>query len=240
LRAATGGRTARVMGCLAVRVWRDVPCPLVVGGALVMIAAVFFSGCSVLSPKQDRTRFILLATGTPSPAKSGQPTANPNSAPVAIGLGPVQFPEFLDRPELVIRTSPNGFELSETDRWAEPLSDNFRHVLANHLVNLLGISNVVQFPWDPGTRLDYIVRVQVQGFESDTARNAQLVAHWELRTPQGDQILASREARISHPAASLSGDDVAAALSDDVADLAGQIVSTIAQFEQQHVARAPR
>jgi uncharacterized lipoprotein YmbA len=232
-------QTARLTGCSAACTLASPLCFFGKARALALAVALVFSGCSALSPKQDRTRFILLAPVTPGGSNNAQPSASPKLASVAIGLGPVQFPEYLDRPELVIRTSPNGFDLSETNRWAEPLPDNFRHVLANDLTNLMGTTNIVQYPWYPETRLDYIVHVQVQRFEADTIRNAQLIARWDLRTLQSDQVLASREVRLTHPLTSLAGDAVAAALSEDVAELAGQIASTIAQVEQQSLARAP-
>ena len=203
---------------------------------LALGAALVFSGCSVLSPKQDRTRFILLTPATAGASNRTHLAASPNLTTVAIGLGPVQLPGYLDRPELVIRTSPNGFELSEMSRWAEPLADNFRHVLANDLTNLLGTTNIVQYPWYPETRLDYIVHVEVQRFEADMTHNAQLIAHWDLRTPQSNQVLATREAQFSSPLTSLMGDAAAAALSQDVAALARQIASAIAQAEQRRIA----
>ena len=227
--------TARLMGRSAVRTFVASLCFF----RQALAVALVVSGCSVLLPKQDRTRFILLAPVRPGGSNNVQPSASSKLASVAIGLGPVQFPEYLDRPELVIRTSPNGFDLSETNRWAEPLSDNFRHVLANDLTNLTGATNIVPYPWYPETRLDYIVHVQVQRFEADTNRDAQLTARWDLRTLQSDQVLVSREARLTRPLTSLAGDAVAAALSEDVAELAGQIASTIAQVEQQSLVRAP-
>lgn len=191
----------------------------------------------MLPPKQDRTRFIMLAPATPVGSSSAQPTGTQKLTSLAIGLGPIRLPEYLDRPELLIRTSPNGFDLSETDRWAEPLVDNFRHALANDLTNLLGSKNIVQYPWDPGTKLDIIVHIEVQRFEADTSHSAELVARWDLRTSQTDQVLASREARFSHQSTSAAGDAVAGALSEDVAELAQQIASMIVRVEQPPVAR---
>ena len=211
-------------------------CTILEARVLALGAALVFSGCSVLSPKQDRTRFILLTPTAASASNNTHLAASPNLTTVAIGLGPVRLPEYLDRPELVIRTSPNGFELSEMSRWAEPIADNFRHVIANDLTNLLGTTNIVQYPWYPETRLDYIVHIEVQRFEADTSHSAQLIAHWDLRTPQSDQVLASREAQFSSPLNSLTGDAAAAALSEDVAELAEQIASAIAQAEQRRMA----
>src|SRR6266851_1596679 len=232
-------QTGRLMGCSALLAFVIPLGSLLTGRALAPAMVVVFSGCSVLSPKPDRARFILLAATTPGGSNNGRLAANPNLPSLVIGLGPVQLPDYLDRPELVIRTSPNGFDLSETDRWAESLADNFRRVLANDLTELMGTANIVQYPWYAGTRLDYIAHVQVQRFEADTNHNAQLIAHWDLRTSRNDQLLVSREAQLSRPVTSLSGEAAAAALSADVAELAGLIASGIAQVQQQRLARGP-
>jgi uncharacterized protein len=197
-----------------------------------------FSSCTVLPPQPDRARFIMLTPATPAAFNHEKPSAGLGS--IAIGLGPVELPAYLDREELVMRTSPNGFELSETNRWAESLPDSFCKVLAADLSERLDNAALVQYPWDPETRLDYTVRVEIQNFEADTNQTASLVAHWEVRAAQGDQTISTREAQISRSLTSLSGDAVAAALSDSVAELAGQIASTIVQAQQQRVARGSR
>src|SRR5689334_10243728 len=119
---------------------------LLVRVVLAFAVAWALAACSLLAPKQDRTRFIILTPVSAANGNGAQLSDRPKSTPVTIGLGPVQFPEYLDRPELVIRTSANAFELSEANRWAEPLADNFRHVLASDLTNLLGAANIVQYP----------------------------------------------------------------------------------------------
>ncbi len=197
---------------------------------IALLAAVVFSGCSAFSPRPERTRFVLLAPATP---------AGPSLSSLAIGLGPVQLPQYLDRPELVIRTSPNSFDLSDTDRWAEPLADNFRSVLASDLRTQLGTSNIVQYPWYAGTRLDYVVRIQVEQFDADKTGTAELVTRWDLRTPKNDQVLASHESQFSHPANSRGGDAVAAALSADLAELGEQIASAIAQARTVRMRTVP-
>ncbi len=209
-------------------------CISVAAGALASAVVFVSAGCS-LAPHQDRTHFIILASAVPP----GKMRDEQRSGPEAIGLGPVQMPEYLDRPELILRTSPNGFELSEIDRWAEPLADNFRHVLTNDLTALLPGSNIVQYPWYPGTRLDYTIGIQVQRFEADTAsRKAVLAARWELKGSQGGQPLLIRDVQLSQPLSSLVGDTVAAALSQNVASLALQIVGGLDDLEQQRLARS--
>ena len=232
-------RVDQLVGPIALSILMS-PLPLLKGWMLTLVVALIFAACSVLPPHQDRSHFILLAPSSTQGSVGAQIGEGEKLTSAAIGLGPIQLPEYLDRPELVIRTSPNGFELSGTERWAEPLSDNFRHVLASDLTNLLGTDNIVQYPWYPGTRLEYTVRVQVQRFEVDTSKTAVLVARWELRTPQGDQTLTTRDIHLSHAMTSLAGDVAAAALSDELAELAGQIASAVTQIEQQRLARGLR
>jgi len=208
----------------------------IAAAAMMLLVA----GCTLLPPKQDETRFIVLSSVAMADSNTSALTGGEKLAPIAIGLGPIHLPEYLDRPELVIRASPNSLDLSRTDRWAEPLIDNFRHVLANNLTGLLGAKNIMQFPWDPGTPLDFVVQVQVQRFEADTTRKAELIATWELRTGHNNQVLATRKAQMTQLSTSLAGDAVAAALSKAVAELAEQIASAIVQAEQQRVAGARR
>jgi uncharacterized lipoprotein YmbA len=85
--------------------------------------------------------------------------------------------------------------------------------------------------------LDYIVRVEVQRFDAETSQQAQLLARWELKLPQSDQLLASHSAEFTSRMTSLSGDAAAAALSEDVGQLAEQIASSIQQAQQQRLAR---
>ncbi len=66
---------------------------------------------------------------------------------VAVGLGPVAFPKFLDRPQIVIRQSPNRVKVSEFHRWASPLQGDFLRVLAKNISILLPMSRVAVFPW---------------------------------------------------------------------------------------------
>ena len=64
-----------------------------------------------------------------------------------IGIGPLDLPGYLDRPEIVTRVNPDELELAELDNWAEPLKDNITRVLAENISRLLCTEDVVIFPW---------------------------------------------------------------------------------------------
>jgi len=202
--------------------------------ALAVVAV--FCACAALPPQPERTRFVMLTpVASESSSKEGAGSRS-NLPPLTVGLGPVQLPQYLDRPELVIRTSPNSIDLSDSYRWAEPLAESFRRVLAGDLTALLATSNIVQYPWESGTRLDYTIRLQVQRLDADLNDTAELAVEWELRARKREQVLTTRESQLDHTANWQKGDAVAAALSDDIAELGHQIASAIIGAEQQRLA----
>jgi uncharacterized protein len=73
-------------------------------------------------------------------ALPGGGTASPGAAAergLAIGVGPVTLPKYLDRPQIVTFTSPYALNVAEFDRWAEPLESTFVRVLAENLALLI-------------------------------------------------------------------------------------------------------
>jgi uncharacterized lipoprotein YmbA len=61
---------------------------------------------------------------------------------LAIGVGPVEFPKFLDRPQIVTRKSQNQIEVSEFHRWAGSFPGDFSRVLAKNIATLLPSNRV--------------------------------------------------------------------------------------------------
>ena len=98
--------------------------PLLAGIALAYSALT--GGCSLTSPRPDLTKYYVLTAA----AEPAQPVAN---GTLVIGLGPVMMPGYLDHNEIVTRAGANELDLSEIDRWAEPIDQNFKNVLARDL-----------------------------------------------------------------------------------------------------------
>ena len=73
-----------------------------------------------------------------SPLKAAERQDLDRSGQISLGVGPVRLPGYLDRREIVTRVAQSRFDVSENDRWAEPLDENFTHVLAQNLSVLLG------------------------------------------------------------------------------------------------------
>ncbi len=190
----------------------------------VSVLAIAMCGCTILAPTPDLSRFFVLTAVADS---HGSTLPASRRSKLTIGLGPIGFPAYLERPEMVTRVSPNRLELSQKNLWAEPLKRNFTTVLSADLSADLGDAQMVQYPWYATTHMDYQVKVSVDRFESTGHGNARLVARWEICAPAGVRILVSSSSNIIMPSQSAGASAKAAALSKAIAKLSAQIARAL-------------
>jgi len=192
---------------------------MTVAHRLPPLLAVALAGCTLLTgPTVEPTRFYVL---TPIALEA------PTRATLAIGLGPVRFPGYLDRPQMAVRVDANRIDYLETARWAEVLKDNFSRVLASDLGRLAGIDQVVVFPWYRTQPLAYTVSIEVSRFERQPGDEVALVGRWTLLDGKTAAPLASNLVDLRRPAA--TPDATASALSEVTAELAEQIADAMAR-----------
>jgi uncharacterized lipoprotein YmbA len=187
--------------------------------ALATIAAgLLMAGCAATTP----TRFYTLSGLVAPPAEATQGLAH-----LAVGVGPVTLPEYLNRPQIVTRAGSNRIILADFDSWAEPLDGLFARTLTENLSLLLGTDDVVPLPLRRTIPLDYDVEVNVTRFDVDSGGHAVLDAHWVVYRDVDGQLVHSARSTIVEPAPT---DDQAAgvkALSQALGDLSRQIAAAI-------------
>jgi uncharacterized lipoprotein YmbA len=194
-------------------------------------ACAIVAGCSVLSPQPDRSEFFILTPVSDSAAIAAKPgSASPDSK-LTIGVGPVDFPDYLRRLPVVTRVAPNRIDLSDERRWAEPLDKNFVRVLSENLAVLLDTQRIEKYPWSLRTNVDYQVEIDVQRFETTSDGQTQLVANWIVRDGHGGKILYAAQTTAGGPAGP-DGVSASAALSGDLATLSKEIASRVTEFAQ--------
>lgn len=185
---------------------------LVTGLFLVILA-----GCGTTEP----SRFYILT----APDDSTMPeTATPGPA---VGVGPVSFPAYLDRPEIVHRTGDNQLHYAGAERWAEPLKTTFTRTLAENLAQQIPGDRVVLHPWPRSAVPEYQVTVNVVRFDSDAAGRVVLVAGWEVIRPADNSVVARNRSRYTEAAGALDYPAIVAAQSRIVQRLAQDISNTI-------------
>jgi uncharacterized lipoprotein YmbA len=135
---------------------------------------------------------------TPMPGAAGR-ASGIGGGRLAVGLGPVTFPQFLDRPQIVAREGTNRLSLDELHRWGGSLQDEFLRVWSENLAVLLETSRILVFPSEVRAPVDFRILATVLGFEGASDREAVLKVRWVVQDGQGDRVLAAREDRYASP-----------------------------------------
>ena len=193
------------------------------------VIALLLAGCGTFSPRPDPSRFFTLS----SLPQVEQATLKNSTKPerMFLGIGPVKFPSYLDRQEMVARSAQNRFDVSEHDRWAEPLQENFSRVLSENLALLLDTDLIIIYPWSPANRPRYNVEIDVLRLEANSERNGQLFARWSVVDGADKKVAVVKESRIIRNAKEKSTDGSVAALSEAVGDLSREIAETVSAID---------
>lgn len=173
---------------------------------------------------QQRAKFYVLNSVYSSKVDVETETAKNDWA---IGVGPVELPEYVNRPQIVTRTSRNELEVAEFARWGEPLKENFSRVLAENISVLLSTDRVIVYPWNRTAAIDYQVIVEVTRFDGAVGGDVSMRARWTVLGDRGEKILTRRNSSLSARADAKTYEALVAAQSQMVADLSSEIAEQI-------------
>jgi uncharacterized lipoprotein YmbA len=190
-----------------------------------VVAALLLCACSATSP---RTHFYTLDSRSQAAGASAG-SSSPDTATVKVTVLPVSIPEMVDRPQLVLRDSPNQVEIADFHRWAEPLPLGIARVVADELAAQLGGGFLVMAGQRQGITPDVRVALNVQRFESVPGKGVSVEAFWSVLPAQGKPV--SGRALAEEPARGTGQDTdfsaLAAAHSRAIAQIARQVGTQI-------------
>ena len=141
---------------------------------------------------------------------------------------PVEIPDYLDRPEIVTRNTPNGLSFSEYDRWGGDLRNDIARVLGETLSAQLPDNAVSILTGRYSTRADYQITVQVNRFEPIPAGDSiRLSTQWSMLAPTGHSVLLRRNTDLHEKMHGQGYPEMVAAMSRAVDRLGREIAQTI-------------
>ena len=176
---------------------------------VALAVALLVSGCGGTKDQY----FRLTASGPATTKTTG----------LAVGIGPLMLPTYVDRAELVFQSGPNRFEIPAKVRWAGALQDNFGQVLATDVGRHLNSGNIVANPAPGDTRFRYRVSVTVRQFHAISGEGAILDAAWRVEDAATRQVLRNASGSFHSP---ISGDGYAAVVAAE-SDLIEQLAASI-------------
>ena len=173
----------------------------------VAVSLGALSGCALLQPRPDSTKFYLL---TPATVAAQAPPINPGAG-LKIGLRAVEVPTYLRTKKMVVRAGRNEILYSEFDRWAEPLDEAIARVVKEALGSTDKVDRVA-LNSQGGDTLDYEVRIRVLACEGARggggADSIRLAMSWEIQ-PSGTNGAALKRGGFRAAPADWEGKDYA-------------------------------
>jgi len=187
---------------------------------VLVICCIALTGCATSAP----SRFYTL-----NPLSGDQQEYNRERGVggIIVGVGPVEVPAYLDRPQIVTRIDSNEINLEEFHKWAEPLKDSMGRVLVENLSKLLSRKTVVAYPWKSALDVNYQIVVEVIRFDGNMGDTAHLVAQWYIFDGEGKNKLVSHKSHIEENTKGANVKALVAAQSLALADLSKKIASEI-------------
>jgi len=174
-------------------------------------------GCGSSKP----SRYYLLTS-----QKDISESGNVNRS-LKIGVGPIQFPEYLRRPQIVSFLGTQRLDLAEYDRWAEPLDQNFARILAENLTLLIPTELVFIYPFIGNNLLDYHILIDVRQFELNVQSQVILIAQWQIFPGVVDQPIITKRSEYLESVTSEDYESVIAGMSKLTASLSREIAEKI-------------
>ena len=186
-------------------------------GFLILV----FSGCASTKPARFYTLNVNESAGTIMPSASYK---------YRVAIGPVEIPDYLDRPQIVSRTSRNELTLAEFDRWAGSLKDDITNVLSEDLSRLLYQNAVSVTPWEWGDSSDYRVAVDIRRLDIMPEGYVLMNARWNLIGKDGITILFTSESSAKEPIREQTYSAKVSSMSSALAKLSQDMAETLKKF----------
>lgn len=196
-------------------------------GSILGLTLLLFVGCKgATSPVQ----FYTLAVPD-APAEATHPADTPDA--IAVGVGPLELPKMLDRPQIVTRGTGNTLKLDEFHRWGGSLQEDILRSLAENLSGLLRSNRVMTYPWADFFQPDYRVYLVFQRFDGRLGESFVLNTTWTVTDTRGREALAVRRSLIREPLAAADYESLVAASSRVLEALSQQIAQEIKRLRPQ-------
>ncbi len=185
--------------------------------AVVLLLFITAPGCGT----SEKAKFYLLRPMV----EHSTPTKDLSGSASVLGLGPIDLPEHLNRPQIVTTSGTSKLDLAEFHRWGEPLEQNLSRTMAENLSALIPDTRIVLFPWDRSTPVSCQVKVNVLNFSGESGRRAVLEVRWTII--KAGKVIIEKHSVFEQPLRSAEIEELVTAQSRTVADLSRSIAEAV-------------
>ena len=153
------------------------------------------------------------------------------SKEIALGVGPLEIPKMIDRPQIVTRGAGNKLDVAEFHRWGGALNEDILRALTEQLSGLLKSNQVMAHPWAEFFQPDYRVYLIFHRFDGRLGESVVLNATWSVTDGRGRKALAVRRSVITEPLSSTDYESLVSASSRVLDGLGRQIAHEVKSLQ---------
>lgn len=135
---------------------------------VIILGCIFLTACQ----QSPRKNYYLLSGPT-------QQTEVTSAITQAIGIGPIELPGYLQRPQMVRHQGDNALNMADNHFWAEPLDKGIVRVLALHLTLRDNSRMMLPFPWRGDSKPNLSLRLHIHELKLIDG-HASMNATWKL------------------------------------------------------------
>jgi len=192
--------------------------------AVIGLFLILLVGCGGSTP----SRYYVLNS---LPLESKVQGASDNSC-IRVGIGPIKLPEYVNRLQIVTRTTQNELAVSNFHLWAEPLADGVPRIIGENISRLVCTKEVSLFPWKPSRAPDYRVEAEILSMDGNRGSEVSLEAWWTISYGVDRTTLVTKTSRHSAFVAGGSYEALVQACSRTLAALSGDIADALRELSQ--------
>jgi uncharacterized protein len=161
---------------------------------------------------------------------------------VTLAVGPVELPDYVDRPQIVTRSGTNELVIAEFERWGGSLEKQISSSLVATLRDRLAPRRIAVVPWRSAILSSGTpdrVTVSISRFDGVLGHSVVLQARWELCRQSGgkEESLGVKEASVTEQIDGPEYDALVAAMERALVRLGQQMADGIVAARQ--VAKVP-
>ncbi len=176
-------------------------------------ALLLVAGCATIREVQ----FFSLGSATPVAVEA--------TSTLTLALGPIDLPQYLDRPQIVSRSAGNRLKVDEFHRWGGALDQEIERVLVTRLAARLGTQRIYSYPSRIVAATDYRIALDIRAFDGALDGTVQLDVAWSLIDDRSADVLEVQRSVYRDTVASPDYSAYAAAL-DGLLDRLGDDLAT--------------
>jgi len=142
-----------------------------------LFLVVIFTSLSACSTLTDGDNGL---AGTHFYSLNALPPSMSSNKNLRIGVGPVEIPRLINRPQIVSRKNDTEIKMAELHQWGGSHKEEIIQVIGDNLSSLLNTESIEQYPWKFSFKPSYQVRINIERFDGELGKNITLRARWRL------------------------------------------------------------